>query len=171
MGTRGGTGGSSRWVTAGVGRRAWCPEGLGFEHGICSLSPSRLQSYAFPDENKAWLKKIEKLDEPSHYSKHRLEPRRTDVDMNNHLNYVTYMGWILESISEIINNYELQSLTIDFKQECRLGDIIDSLAIRESNDDHHDGLLRFRHSLRRLSSNGSETTRATTVWRKKTEKR
>ncbi|KAL3615965.1 hypothetical protein CASFOL_040259 [Castilleja foliolosa] len=141
----------------------------------CQIFTSNVPRYAFPDENKAWLKKIEKIDESYHYSKHRLEPRRTDVDMNDHLNYVTYIGWILESISEIINGYELQSLTIDFRQECRLGDIIDSLAIRESSDDHHehnvnDGLLRFRHSLRRLSSNGSETTRARTVWRKKTEK-
>ncbi|KAL3616003.1 hypothetical protein CASFOL_040297 [Castilleja foliolosa] len=46
IGSRGGTGGIIDMVTAGVGRQAWCPECLGFEHGICSLSPSRLQSFS-----------------------------------------------------------------------------------------------------------------------------
>ncbi|KAL3639053.1 hypothetical protein CASFOL_016960 [Castilleja foliolosa] len=46
IGSRGGTEGSSRWVTAGVGSRGWCPEGLEFEHGICSLSTCRLQSFS-----------------------------------------------------------------------------------------------------------------------------
>lgn len=76
---------------------------------------------AFPDENNSSLQKISKLEDPSQYSRlglvvrsfglskfHwgssfkfsvcfvNLQPRRADLDMNQHVNNVTYIGWVLE---------------------------------------------------------------------------
>lgn len=81
---------------------------------------------AFPEEDNASLKKIPKLKDPvensrlgltvSHWANahhfsdnipfldgyqiscfcHCLQPRRADLDMNQHVNNVTYIGWVLE---------------------------------------------------------------------------
>ncbi|XP_051131970.1 oleoyl-acyl carrier protein thioesterase, chloroplastic [Andrographis paniculata] len=144
---------------------------------------------AFPEENNASLKKIAKLDDPAQYSKLRLVPRRADLDMNQHINNVTYIGWVLESMpQEIIDTHELQTITLDYRRECQHDDVVDSLTSpeptvaetvlelqgtngssspvgKEEND-----CLQFLHLLR-LSDNGSEINRGRTVWRKKQAKR
>ncbi|KAL0436717.1 UNVERIFIED_CONTAM: Oleoyl-acyl carrier protein thioesterase, chloroplastic [Sesamum radiatum] len=82
---------------------------------------------AFPEENNASLKKISKLDDPAEYSKVGLVPRRADLDMNQHVNNVTYIGWVLESMpQEIIDSYELQTITLDYRRECQHDDVVDS---------------------------------------------
>ncbi|GMJ09193.1 hypothetical protein HRI_004588500 [Hibiscus trionum] len=47
---------------------------------------------AFPEKNNRCLKKILKLEDPAQYSRLALTPRRADLDMNHHVNYVTYIG-------------------------------------------------------------------------------
>ncbi|KAH0873104.1 hypothetical protein HID58_070466 [Brassica napus] len=60
---------------------------------------------AFPEEeNNKSLKKILKLEDPAKYSIIGLKPRRIDLDMNHHVNNVTYIGWLLE-VSVIIRVY------------------------------------------------------------------
>ncbi|KAK6141843.1 hypothetical protein DH2020_024415 [Rehmannia glutinosa] len=152
---------------------------------IVKYSPKSLR-LAFPEENNACHKKIGKVDDTAQYSKLGLAPRRDDLDMNRHVNNVTYIGWVLESMpSEIIYNYELQSLTLDYRRECLHDDIIDSLTSPESDmsdeagsehqgingrtpsADDDNGFLQFRHLLRLSSGDGSETNRGRTIWRKK----
>ncbi|KAI3450841.1 hypothetical protein Pfo_007506 [Paulownia fortunei] len=154
---------------------------------ILKYSPKSLR-LAFPEDNKASLKKIEKLDDPAQYSKLGLVPRRADLDMNQHVNNVAYIGWLLESMpQEIIYSHELQSLTLDYKRECQHDDVIDSLTSLESimteeagsehqlingctpSAEDENGFLQFRHLLR-LSGDGSETNRGRTIWRKKPAK-
>ncbi|KAG6403487.1 hypothetical protein SASPL_135710 [Salvia splendens] len=144
---------------------------------------------AFPEENNASLKKIAKLDDPADHSKVGLVPRRADLDMNQHVNNVTYIGWVLESMpQEIIDSHELKTITLDYRRECQQDDVVDSLtssepaigdmvsglrgtngtpvaAARDEND-----CLQFLHLLR-LSNNGSEINRGRTEWRKKPAKR
>ncbi|XP_042018452.1 oleoyl-acyl carrier protein thioesterase 1, chloroplastic-like [Salvia splendens] len=143
---------------------------------------------AFPEENNASLKKIAKLDDPADHSKVGLVPRRADLDMNQHVNNVTYIGWVLESMpQEIIDSHELQTITLDYRRECQQDDVVDSLtssepaigdmvsghrtngtpvaAARDEND-----RLQFLHLLR-LSNDGSEINRGRTEWRKKPAKR
>lgn len=88
---------------------------------------------------------------------------------------------------EIINSYELQTITLDYRRECQHDDIVDSLTspeqtedsemIRElkgtngsasapSNKEDHDDTRQFLHLLR-LSGNGLEINRGRTEWRKK----
>ncbi|GAB2214666.1 hypothetical protein Droror1_Dr00019026 [Drosera rotundifolia] len=138
---------------------------------------------AFPEGNKS-TKKITKLEDPAEYSKLGLVPRRADLDMNQHVNNVTYIGWILESIpQEIIDTHELQSITLDYRRECQHDDIVDSLASSETVDEAEtiselkgingsptgikdEEFSQFLHLLR-LSSEGSEINRGRTEWRRK----
>uniref|UniRef100_O04792 Acyl-[acyl-carrier-protein] hydrolase n=1 Tax=Garcinia mangostana TaxID=58228 RepID=O04792_GARMA len=140
---------------------------------------------AFPEENNSSLKKISKLEDPSQYSKLGLVPRRADLDMNQHVNNVTYIGWVLESMpQEIIDTHELQTITLDYRRECQHDDVVDSLTSPEPSEDaeavfNHNGTngsanvsandhgcRNFLHLLR-LSGNGLEINRGRTEWRKK----
>ncbi|TYI68025.1 hypothetical protein E1A91_D08G060100v1 [Gossypium mustelinum] len=146
------------------------------EHLIFCPREPRL---AFPEKNNKSLKKIIKLEDPAQYSRLGLTPRRADLDMNHHVNYVTYIGWVLESMpQEIIDTHELQSITLDYRRECLQDDVVDSLTSPEPIDgtetvSEHNGPARedadcpqFLHLLR-VSCDGQEINRGRTEWRKK----
>ncbi|XWS76070.1 hypothetical protein CRYUN_Cryun01aG0145800 [Craigia yunnanensis] len=140
---------------------------------------------AFPEENNKSSKKIAKLEDPVQYSRLGLMPRRADLDMNQHVNNVTYIGWVLESMpQEIIDTHELQTITLDYRRECQQDDVVDSLTSPEpvagtetvseldgtngsaaTREDKQD-CPQFLHLLR-LSSDGQEINRGRTEWRKK----
>ncbi|KAF2292588.1 hypothetical protein GH714_025799 [Hevea brasiliensis] len=91
---------------------------------------------AFPEDNNRSLKKILKLEDPAQHSKLGLVPRRADLDMNQHVNNVTYIGWVLESMpQEIIDTHELQTITLDYRRECQHDDVVDSLTSVEPTED------------------------------------
>ncbi|KAI8014708.1 hypothetical protein LOK49_LG05G01716 [Camellia lanceoleosa] len=142
---------------------------------------------AFPEENNGSLKKISKLEDTAQYSRLGLVPRRADLDMNQHVNNVTYIGWVLESIPQkIIDTHELQTITLDYRRECQHDDVVDSLTSPEPFEDspvselhgtngsataaaakdEHEDYCQFLHLLR-LSGDGLEINRGRTEWRKK----
>ncbi|GMH02487.1 hypothetical protein Nepgr_004326 [Nepenthes gracilis] len=143
---------------------------------------------AFPEEDNKSLRKIPRLEDPAQYSKLGLVPRRADLDMNQHVNNVTYIGWILESIpQEVIDTHELRSITLDYRRECQHDDVVDSLVSSEPVDgveeliselkvtngspaaaakDEDDDCRQFLHLLR-LSCSGSEINRGHTDWSRK----
>lgn len=139
--------------------------------------PDKLR-LAFPEEDNNSLKKIPKLEDPPQYSKLGLAPRRADLDMNQHVNNVTYIGWVLESIpQETIETHELQSITLDYRRECQQDDMVESLASLELEDveqtngsvlakSNESGCLQFLHFLR-LAGSGLEINRGRTEWRRK----
>ncbi|KMZ58421.1 Acyl-ACP Thioesterase (Chloroplastic) [Zostera marina] len=136
---------------------------------------------AFPEENSGSLKKIPKLEFPAQHSRLGLVPRRADLDMNQHVNNVAYIGWVLESIPQgIIDTHELETITLDYRRECQYNDQVDSLASleveeseisRSTNESAVAGNFnghqhQFLHFLK-LSANDLEINRGRTVWRKK----
>ncbi|XP_010927699.2 oleoyl-acyl carrier protein thioesterase 1, chloroplastic isoform X2 [Elaeis guineensis] len=137
----------------------------------------RTPRLAFPEEDNGSLKKIPKLEDPAEYSRLGLIPRRADLDMNQHVNNVTYIGWVLESMpQEIIDTHELQTITLDYRRECQHNDMVDSLTSLELADDdttngsatgkqHEQAHRPFLHFLR-LSGTGLEINRGRTEWRK-----
>ncbi|XP_076921766.1 oleoyl-acyl carrier protein thioesterase 1, chloroplastic-like [Bidens hawaiensis] len=137
---------------------------------------------AFPEENNNSLKKIAKLEDPAEYSTLGLVPRRADLDMNRHVNNVTYIGWVLESIpQEVIDTHELQTITLDYRRECQHDDVVDSLTSSESSllkgtngcaysKPDGENLSQFLHLLR-SSGDGLELNRGRTEWRKKPAKK
>ncbi|XP_028548852.1 oleoyl-acyl carrier protein thioesterase, chloroplastic-like [Dendrobium catenatum] len=140
----------------------------------------RTPRLAFPEENDS-LKKITKLKDPADYSRLGLVPRRADLDMNQHVNNVTYIGWVLESMpQEIIDTHELETITLDYRRECQHDDMVDSLTSSEPEEillaertngypskqhGHGSDHLQFLHFLR-LSGTGLEINRGRTIWRK-----
>ncbi|KAH7576380.1 hypothetical protein ACOSP7_003365 [Xanthoceras sorbifolium] len=140
---------------------------------------------AFPEEDNSSLRKILKLEDPAQYSRLGLMPRRADFDMNQHVNNVAYIGWVLESMpQDIIDTHELQTITLDYRRECQQDDIVDSLTSLELIDDteavpklqgtngspvaiqEKQDQPQFLHLLR-LAGDGSEINRGRTEWRKK----
>ncbi|GMN50282.1 hypothetical protein TIFTF001_019438 [Ficus carica] len=55
----------------------------------------------FPEEKNSSLRKIPKLEYPAeNFKKLGLVPRRADLDMNQHVNNVIYIDWVLEDDSD-----------------------------------------------------------------------
>ncbi|CAL9775926.1 unnamed protein product [Musa acuminata subsp. burmannicoides] len=137
----------------------------------------RTPRLSFPEENNGSLKKIPKLADPAQYSRLGLVPRRADLDMNQHVNNVTYIGWVLESMpQEIIDTHELQTITLDYRRECQHDDAVDSLTSSEFAENgstngiattkpHDQELQQFLHFLK-SSGTGLEINRGRTEWRK-----
>ncbi|RWR87087.1 Acyl-ACP thioesterase [Cinnamomum micranthum f. kanehirae] len=144
----------------------------------------RTPRLAFPEEDNSSLKKIPLLEDPAQFSRLGLVPRRADLDMNQHVNNVTYIGWVLESIpQEIIDTHELEKITLDYRRECQHDDMVDSLSSLESDGTEMlpeqngangsatarkfgEDYCQFLHFLR-FSGDGLEINRGRTEWRKK----
>ncbi|KAL8484209.1 hypothetical protein ACS0TY_026782 [Phlomoides rotata] len=87
--------GTSKWVMMNEDTRRLQKVSDDVREEYLVFCPRTLR-LAFPEENNGSLKKIAKLDDPAEYSKVGLAPRRADLDMNQHVNNVTYIGWVLE---------------------------------------------------------------------------
>ena len=89
----------------------------------------------------------------------RFNVRYSDLDINQHVNNVSYIEWALESIPDIGENHRLLSeLEINFLGEALLGDLV--IARCQALDDR--GFV-FAHSIVR-QADGRELIRARTTW-------
>mmetsp|Transcript_20653 Transcript_20653/g.62236 ORF Transcript_20653/g.62236 Transcript_20653/m.62236 type:complete len:374 (-) Transcript_20653:315-1436(-) len=96
--------------------------------------------------------------------------RRSDVDMNQHLNNVTYLAWCLETVPlDIYTDCQLHQVEIDYKAECVAGDKVDCLGAVLSDADttsNGDGTRQLLHMLQRCDAGGcQELVRCRTAWR------
>ncbi|KAJ6956490.1 oleoyl-acyl carrier protein thioesterase 1 [Populus alba x Populus x berolinensis] len=175
---------TSKWVMMNQDTRRFqkVSDEVRAEH--LAFAPRELR-LAFPEANNRSLKKISKLEDPAQHSRLGLVPRRADLDMNQHVNNVAYIGWVLESLpQEIIDTHELQAITLDYRRECQHDDVVDSLTSLEPVEEsgavselqginghatataNNQECLNFLHLLR-LSRDGLEINRGRTEWRKK----
>ncbi|KAL2643104.1 hypothetical protein R1flu_010691 [Riccia fluitans] len=144
--------------------------------------------------------KVLKLDEDAaEYVRSGLTPRRGDLHMNQHVNNVKYIGWMLESLpASNLDSHELTNMTVEYRRECNKSDVVQSMTSPESpssslNFSSPDtqfchslgtlaltpeiansaatvaGTLQYTHLLR-LQVDGSEIVRGRTVWRLKKRK-
>ncbi|KVH93851.1 Acyl-ACP thioesterase, partial [Cynara cardunculus var. scolymus] len=66
-----------------------------------------------------------KLDKNNVYVRNELTPRWSDLDANQHVNNLKYVGWILQDVPErILENYELASMTLKYCRECTMGSVV-----------------------------------------------
>ncbi|GJP53321.1 hypothetical protein CLOM_g12472 [Closterium sp. NIES-68] len=73
--------------------------------------------------------KLPKLKEPADHSKSSLCARRSDLDMNQHVNNVTYIAWMLESLpQDLVDSSELAQISIEYRRECSQNDMVETLA-------------------------------------------
>ncbi|PIA65265.1 hypothetical protein AQUCO_00100619v1 [Aquilegia coerulea] len=108
-------------------------------------------------------RKLPKLDEStSDYVRNGLTPRWNDLDLNQHVNNVKYIGWILESSISMLENHELAGITLEYRKECRKDNVLQSLTAVSKDAK---GWPECVHLLR-LDS-GAEVVRGSTMWRPK----
>ena len=112
-------------------------------------------------------KKIETIDIAD--SQLSFKVNRYDTDMNNHVNNVRYLQWVVESIpDEIIDNYYLYSIDGRFVSEIYYGDSIISLTKElEELSEERKGFKYYTHTIKTTSSNKA-CAMANTIWKKNT---
>ncbi|KAF8407008.1 hypothetical protein HHK36_006130 [Tetracentron sinense] len=115
-------------------------------------------------------RKLPKLDESTaDCVRTGLTPRWNDLDVNQHVNNVKYIGWIFESAPAwILESHELSAMTLEYRRECDRDSVLQSLTA--VSGDGADDLLdvssvECKHLLR--LENGAEIVRGRTEWRPK----
>ncbi|XP_020211217.2 palmitoyl-acyl carrier protein thioesterase, chloroplastic [Cajanus cajan] len=135
------------------------------------LVPFYLNRLAVPIE-EADCEKIDKLtDETAERIRSGLAPRWNDMDANQHVNNVKYIGWILESVPiEVLEDYNMTSMTLEYRRECTQSNLLESMTcptarVIESNNNSKNRKpdLEYTHLLR-LQQDKAEIVRARTEW-------
>ncbi|KAL9685722.1 hypothetical protein QQ045_023173 [Rhodiola kirilowii] len=97
------------------------------------------------------------------YVREGLTPKWSDLDVNQHVNNVKYISWILESAPPpILESHELCSMTLEYRKECGRESVLKSLASVCSPES---GKFECQHLLQLES--GAEIVRGRTKWRPK----
>ncbi|KAL2338305.1 hypothetical protein Fmac_012751 [Flemingia macrophylla] len=115
-------------------------------------------------------RKLPKLDDKTaDYIRTGLTPRWSDLDVNQHVNNVKYIGWILESAPQaILESHELSAMTLEYRRECGRDSVLHSLTAVSGADTGNlarSGHVECKHLLR--LEDGAEIVRARTEWRPK----
>ncbi|GMH14141.1 hypothetical protein Nepgr_015982 [Nepenthes gracilis] len=132
----------------------------------------------FPDEVRQELephyvsappvdrRKLPKLgDNTAEYIRGGLTPRLSDLDVNQHVNNVKYIGWILESVPlQLMESNELSGITVEYKRECGMGNVLQSLTTVSAASVIGER-IECLHLLR--LDDGTEVVRARTEWQPK----
>ncbi|MBW2092862.1 MAG: hypothetical protein JRI34_12175, partial [Deltaproteobacteria bacterium] len=104
------------------------------------------------------LDKLPKLERRDYELRFRV--RHRDLDLNQHVNNVSYIEWVIESALIALNDAKvLKELEINFQAEARFGDHVISRCQSQTHD-----RTNFLHSLVR-EEDGQEVARAKTIWK------
>ncbi|QCE14455.1 fatty acyl-ACP thioesterase B [Vigna unguiculata] len=135
------------------------------------LVPFYLNRLAVPTE-EVDCERIDKLtDDTAERIRSGLAPRWNDMDANQHVNNVKYIGWILESVPiEVLEHYNMTSMTLEYRRECTQSNIVESMTcptarVFESNNNSKNRKpnLQYTHLLR-LQHDKADVVRARTEW-------
>ncbi|KAJ4958892.1 hypothetical protein NE237_026003 [Protea cynaroides] len=89
-----------------------------------------------------------------------LTPRWSDLDANQHVNNVKYVGLMLESVpTSFLKSHELSGITMEYRKECGKEDVLQSLTDCSIDADECNHLL--------ISYSGTIVARCRTQWRPK----
>ncbi|KAK4757016.1 hypothetical protein SAY87_007143 [Trapa incisa] len=132
------------------------------------IEPYFMNSPPVVDEDSRKLPKLD--DSCADHVLAGLTPKWSDLDVNQHVNNVKYVGWILESApQQLLETHELCAITLEYKRECGKDSVLQSLtkiAGEEGNDEAEKTHgMECEHSLR--IDTGPEILRARTGWRPK----
>ncbi|KAL7240308.1 hypothetical protein ACSBR2_006044 [Camellia fascicularis] len=99
------------------------------------ISPWFIEKQAIKEDVN---EKIEKLDAKAKYVNTDLKPKRSDLDMNHHVNNVKYLRWMLETIpDQFLENHQLSGIILEYRRECGSSDTVQSLC-----EPQEDGILK-----------------------------
>ncbi|KAL3501805.1 hypothetical protein ACH5RR_036254 [Cinchona calisaya] len=89
------------------------------------ISPWFIEKQAIKEDNP---EKIDKLDDSARYVNSGLKPKRSDLDMNQHVNNVKYVKWMLEAIPDkFLESHQLSGIILEYRRECGSSDVVQSL--------------------------------------------
>ncbi|KAL6496575.1 Palmitoyl-acyl carrier protein thioesterase, chloroplastic [Orobanche gracilis] len=114
-------------------------------------------------------RKLPKLDDnTADYIRSGLTPRWSDLDVNQHVNNVKYVGWILESAPlPILESHELAGMILEYRRECMRDSMLQSLtSVVDKGRDIGglaNGIVECQHLLR--LEGGGEIVKGRTLWR------
>ncbi|KAL0905784.1 hypothetical protein M5K25_024222 [Dendrobium thyrsiflorum] len=130
------------------------------------IGPYFIERTAVVDEDS---RKLPKLDHnTAQHVRKSLTPRWGDLDVNQHVNNVKYIGWILESApTSILESHELAGMTLEYRRECGRDSVLQSLTSvsTECSDGLQGTTMECVHLLQ--LENGDEIIRGRTKWRPK----
>lgn len=131
------------------------------------IEPYFMDSSPIVDEDGRKLPKLD--DSTADYIRTGLTPRWSDLDVNQHVNNVKYIGWILESAPlPILESHELSSMTLEYRRECGRDSVLQSLtAVCGTGVGNllDCGNVECQHLLR--LEEGAEIVKGRTEWRPK----
>ncbi|XP_059306796.1 palmitoyl-acyl carrier protein thioesterase, chloroplastic-like [Lycium ferocissimum] len=137
------------------------------------VQPFYINRFAIPSA-QIDSEKIEKLnDETAQIISSGLAPRWSDMDANQHVNNVKYIGWILESVPiNVLEDCNLMSLTLEYRRECRLSNVLQSMTtlreIETATSDENGGISGTECThLIRMEADRAEVVRARSIWQHK----
>lgn len=143
------------------------------------LQPFYFNREAIATENYIHTQNIQKLtDQTAHRIRTGLAPRWSDMDANQHVNNVKYIGWILESMAtNVLEDYEMKNITLEYRRECRQSNVLESLtSISKPANNHHNNIIITADedededdhlectSLLRMEATHAEIVRARSLW-------
>ncbi|VVA90513.1 unnamed protein product [Arabis nemorensis] len=133
------------------------------------IEPYFVNSAPVLDEDSRKLTKLD--DKTADYVRSGLTPRWSDLDVNQHVNNVKYIGWILESAPVgIMERQKLKSMTLEYRRECGRDSVLQSLTAVSGCDIGNLGTageVECQHLLR--LQDGAEVVRGRTEWSSKTQ--
>jgi len=134
------------------------------------IEPYFFEHSAIVDEDNRKLPKLPEGQSTSvaKYVRTGLTPRWADLDINQHVNNVKYIAWILESAPiSILENHELASIVLDYKRECGRDSVLQSHTSvhTDCNSESGETTLHCEHVLSLES--GPTMVKARTMWRPK----
>lgn len=108
--------------------------------------------------------KLSKLDKnTADYIRKGLTPQWSDLDVNQHVNNVKFISWILEGTPAALReSHELSSITIEYRKECSRESMLESGSTVTSIKVYE---YKLKHFL--CLEDGTEIARASTSWRPK----
>ncbi|KAJ1417888.1 HotDog domain superfamily [Sesbania bispinosa] len=136
------------------------------------LVPFHLNRLAFATKETDCNKMHKLTDNAAERIRSGIAPSWNDMDANQHVNNVKYIGWILESVpAEVLENYNVTSMTLEFRRECTQSNLLESMTspiamvigASDNNSINRKPDLQYTHLLR-LQDNKAELVRARTEW-------
>ncbi|KAG2429336.1 hypothetical protein HXX76_011102 [Chlamydomonas incerta] len=116
--------GTSTWVTINTATRRLSKLPEDVRKRFLNFAPPSSVNILPPEETK---KKLQDMVLPGQVQSAQQVARRADMDMNGHINNVTYLAWVLESLPErVVAGYKMQEIELDFKAECTAGNLIEA---------------------------------------------
>ncbi|TYI51280.1 hypothetical protein E1A91_D12G164700v1 [Gossypium mustelinum] len=102
------------------------------------ISPWFIQKQAI---NEAVPDKIVKLDDKAKHVNSDLKPKRSDLDMNQHVNNVKYVRWMLETIPDkFLERHQLSSIILEYRRECGSSEVVQSLCQPDEDESFANGV-------------------------------